>query len=1142
LSSSDRLPFGLEENGGTPFATKASGRHHHHHHQHQHHTNYGLSLTLENKEGPLRSPNSSSKSLTKLSPGAPALFSETAAHLKKLELETVKAAGPWPALHININKAEEKKVSEKTLQTPLLPSPVADHVKCNILKAQLENASRASAQVGKEESTFVNINKKSSLQDANKSYSYTCGNYPTSCGKAGNQASPSAEVNETVQLSMLAFLLGLSRISRQSCKPYLNWPKTTSDLYNVTEKMNVSGSSCGGPSSADVSTDFKDLWTKLKEYHDKEVQGLQVTVTKLKKERSLDAQRLEEFFTKSQQLREPRKVLHETIKVLEDRFRAGLCDRCAEENKKLSEQLQQKIENAQPHQAPGLESEEDVIPDSLATTFSFSGANRLRRKENLHVRYVEQTHTKLEHSGCAREWRKAPQSSTHSQHKHNEREILVADTFVAETLGLSVQDESESRGPMSLLGDELYHCLEGVKSSLGLNTSLSPSLLETGKKNHLPEKPRSKSEAGALFTHHNIGAEVKKITNQSSSNKQVLINKNTSEQDSIDHIKDTVTDKHVVPLKSLGDRIKRKKIKEESEDEVSCPQASFDKENAFPFPPDSHSYMNGDYVMDKPLDLSDLFSPIQRQEKSQGSENSKVGFRQVTLYEVLKPVPKGSSSSRKALSGSCGLTKDSPEEPSSLQESLLQSLSKSPDNKTLLQIKEENSIFKIPLHPLESLETENLFDDMKGAGSREPLKIKTRSVHGACELASVLQLNPCRIVKTKSLQNNQDGSIDPGADLSQYKMDITVVDAKDGSQSRLAGGETVDMDCTLQMKSCQLLQKNKTLLVINKIKSNRKHLWTHILKMMKERLAYKIFLILRWSGKKKKEENCLDTHVSNVKFFMQIFQQKKEKRSWLPAQDTNFATFHPTHQRISGNDEDDLPPDLAEAAGATTTPAMATTMATTTQVSVPLASPKVHKVSSPQNSEGKGQLSPGAKSPSDRGGAFTLEPGDLLMDFTEATPLAEPASAPHCAHSRCPPPLSLPMKEETTGVCMHPPIKTRLIKTFPADTVTPFPDPFITGPQFTADFRDSKLQCCPGQSSPLIPAATLRPLTETVSTVQTIYTIRKPVSPVARDAPAGTGERENDEKTVDDRTVKFSPWCLEDGMVPSVHFLSSGFV
>ncbi|XP_031233318.1 band 4.1-like protein 4B isoform X4 [Mastomys coucha] len=167
LSPTERLPFSLEENGGTPFAPKASGRHHHQHqHQHQHHSSYGLSLTLENKEAPLRSPNSS-KALTKLSPGAPALYSEAAAHLKKLELETVKAVGPWPALHININKAEEKKVSEKTLQTPLLPSPVADHVKCNILKAQLENASRVNAQIGKEEPSFVNINKKSSLQDTN---------------------------------------------------------------------------------------------------------------------------------------------------------------------------------------------------------------------------------------------------------------------------------------------------------------------------------------------------------------------------------------------------------------------------------------------------------------------------------------------------------------------------------------------------------------------------------------------------------------------------------------------------------------------------------------------------------------------------------------------------------------------------------------------------------------------------------------------------------------------------------------------------------------------------------------------------------------------------------------------------------------
>lgn len=34
-------------------------------------------------------------------------------------------------------------------------------------------------------------------------------------------------------------------------------------------------------------------------------------------------------------------------------------------------------------------------------------------------------------------------------------------TVVAETLGLSVQEESESRGSRSPLGDKLYHCLEG---------------------------------------------------------------------------------------------------------------------------------------------------------------------------------------------------------------------------------------------------------------------------------------------------------------------------------------------------------------------------------------------------------------------------------------------------------------------------------------------------------------------------------------------------------------------------------------------------------------------------------------------------------------------------------------------------------
>lgn len=44
-------------------------------------------------------------------------------------------------------QAEDKKVSEKTLHAPVSPSSVPDHLKCNILKAQVEAAFRVGAQV-----------------------------------------------------------------------------------------------------------------------------------------------------------------------------------------------------------------------------------------------------------------------------------------------------------------------------------------------------------------------------------------------------------------------------------------------------------------------------------------------------------------------------------------------------------------------------------------------------------------------------------------------------------------------------------------------------------------------------------------------------------------------------------------------------------------------------------------------------------------------------------------------------------------------------------------------------------------------------------------------------------------------------------
>ncbi|KYO41986.1 RBBP8 N-terminal-like protein isoform X2 [Alligator mississippiensis] len=78
-----------------------------------------------------------------------------------------------------------------------------------------------------------------------------------------------------------------------------------------------------------MSTDsFAEFLNKLKEIHEKEVLGLQTKLAELTAQKCRDAQRIEELFAKNHQLREQQKVLKENIKVLENRLRAGLCDRC----------------------------------------------------------------------------------------------------------------------------------------------------------------------------------------------------------------------------------------------------------------------------------------------------------------------------------------------------------------------------------------------------------------------------------------------------------------------------------------------------------------------------------------------------------------------------------------------------------------------------------------------------------------------------------------------------------------------------------------------------------------------------------------------------------------------------------------------
>ncbi|KAK6491709.1 band 4.1-like protein 4B [Huso huso] len=140
--------FSIEENGGTPYTSKVLGRCQHHHHHH--HPSYGL-ITMDCREALATVQN-----VNKLNCGIACSYEETAARLKQVEVEANKVSGPWPALHININnKGEEKRLSDKSLHSPATPSAVPDHMKCNILKAQMDAAFRVGAQVPKEEGAML---------------------------------------------------------------------------------------------------------------------------------------------------------------------------------------------------------------------------------------------------------------------------------------------------------------------------------------------------------------------------------------------------------------------------------------------------------------------------------------------------------------------------------------------------------------------------------------------------------------------------------------------------------------------------------------------------------------------------------------------------------------------------------------------------------------------------------------------------------------------------------------------------------------------------------------------------------------------------------------------------------------------------
>ncbi|XP_068092771.1 band 4.1-like protein 4B [Hyperolius riggenbachi] len=144
--------------------SKGSHRHNHHyqHHLYPHHSSYGhLAADGKDKVPGLTVAN-------KVSSGTPILYEDASGHFKKTDVEATKMASPRPALRINISKGEEKRSYEKPPHSPLSPpSSLPDHIKCSLLKAQMDAAFGVGPQVCKEDSCVSGLSKSPSLQSSN---------------------------------------------------------------------------------------------------------------------------------------------------------------------------------------------------------------------------------------------------------------------------------------------------------------------------------------------------------------------------------------------------------------------------------------------------------------------------------------------------------------------------------------------------------------------------------------------------------------------------------------------------------------------------------------------------------------------------------------------------------------------------------------------------------------------------------------------------------------------------------------------------------------------------------------------------------------------------------------------------------------
>ncbi|XP_067303429.1 RBBP8 N-terminal-like protein [Pseudorasbora parva] len=91
---------------------------------------------------------------------------------------------------------------------------------------------------------------------------------------------------------------------------------------------------------------FSELLQKLREVHEHELEVCQEKVLELTNKKNIDTKRMEELYNRNQQMREQHRILTENIKQLENRLRAGLCDRCTV-TQDVAKKRQQEYENSQ---------------------------------------------------------------------------------------------------------------------------------------------------------------------------------------------------------------------------------------------------------------------------------------------------------------------------------------------------------------------------------------------------------------------------------------------------------------------------------------------------------------------------------------------------------------------------------------------------------------------------------------------------------------------------------------------------------------------------------------------------------------------------------------------------------------------------